>query len=581
MWIERSVFAIAALLLLTVGGRLAHLEVAKGATLRAQAEQQQTIRNKITAQRGEILDSRGRVLAGTKRLASVFVDCVMIEDIPYAAASIAPTLGLQAKDVEKLIRERPSDRHVWVKRGMSEEDLHEFQEVRRQRNLGAFGIEYEFERLYPYGRTAAQVLGFVGTDGGGAGVEQEYEKQLRGHDGFRQATVDVRRRRLASSPEDYQPPKDGASVVLTIDVYLQQRVEERLKAAVEQFKAQWGAAVLMDPNTGEVLAMASYPDFDPAQPIPVGAKGAELDRARELTRNRAIADAYEPGSIFKPFIAAPAFDAGLARLDEVFAINGPARDFGGRIINDTHPYGTLTLHEVISKSSNIGMAMLGSRLGNTRLHQFVREFGFGDRTGVNLPGEHTGLVQDFSRWGPFSTNSIPIGQEIGVTPIQIVTAFSALCNGGTLMRPRVVRGVVATDGAVEYDNSRPIALRRILGEEATREFRLRALVETVKSGTGTKAANAFYQVFGKTGTAQIARAAHTGRGYIDHAYVGSFVGGAPASNPQAAVIVSLYRPSSGQYYGGTVSAPAAGEILGDALQYMRVPSDIDADVASR
>lgn len=580
MWTQRLVFALVAAALLAVGGRLFQVELAKGATLRTQARQQQTICTIIPAQRGEILDSRGRVLAGTKRIASVFVDSMLLDDIPYAAASIAPTLGLTARQLEALIRERPEDRHVWVRRGLDDDALREFQEVRRQRSLDAFGIAQEFERVYPYGRAAAQVIGFVGTDGGGAGVEQQHEKDLRGHDGAREATVDVRRRRLASRPDEYQPPRDGASVVLTIDVFLQQRMEERLKAAVEQFKAQWGAAVLMDPATGEVLAMASYPDFDLARPIPPEASGAKLDEARERTRNRAVADAFEPGSIFKPFIAAAALDANLTRLDDVVAINGPARSFGGRVINDTHAYGTLTQHEVISKSSNIGMALLGMRLGNERLHRFVREFGFGDRTGVGLPGEHAGLVQDFSRWGSFSAQSIPIGQEIAATSIQIVTAFSALCNDGLLVRPRIVRGVVAPDGAVLADNSQPIVLRRILSPDVTREFRMRALVETVKSGTGTKAASAFYQVFGKTGTAQIARQRQHGRGYIDNAYVGSFVGGAPALHPRAAVIVSLYRPSSGQYYGGTVAAPAAGEILGDALQYMRVPPDLEPELVT-
>jgi cell division protein FtsI/penicillin-binding protein 2 len=205
------------------------------------------------------------------------------------------------------------------------------------------------------------------------------------------------------------------------------------------------------------------------------------------------------------------------------------------------------------------------------MHRYERQFGFGDPTGLTLPGEHGGLVHSLSKWGRYSTQSVPIGQEISITPIQMAAAFSVFASDGLLYQPRIVRGVIGADGQSIQDRSQPIVVRRVLDAHVAREFRLRALVETVRSGTGKRAAIADYQVFGKTGTAQIARS--DGRGYIPGAYIGSFVGGAPAGQPRAVVLVSLYRPSGGRYYGGTVAAPAVGAILADTLAYLRVPPE--------
>ncbi|MEP0845391.1 MAG: penicillin-binding protein 2 [Phycisphaerae bacterium] len=564
---------VAVTLLLTAGAaRLAQLELRDGAALRAQAQRQQVASWTIPSQRGEILDCQGRVLAGSVRRPSVFVDPAMVEDVRYAAASVAPVLGMSARALEEQIRAEPDRRFMWLCREIEDQQLEAFEQVRRARGLLGFGVQHEPQRVYPYARLAAQVLGFVGSDQHGlAGVELSFDSVLHGKDGRGRSTVDTRRRRVRTHVSEFERPVDGATVVLAIDAYLQQRTELHLREAVEQFKAEWGAAVLMDPHSGEVLAMATFPDFDPANPVPPNLSEAEQARAAELLRNRAIADSVEPGSIFKPYIASCALDEGQTRLDETFRIAGPTRNFGRRTIRDTHPYDVLALHEVISKSSNIGMGMLAARLGNERLHRYVRLFGFGDVTGIELPGEHAGLVQDFSRWTGYSTQSIPIGQEIALTPIQIVSGFAVFANGGVLYRPRLVRGVIGADGRAIRDESRPIPLRRVLSEETTRRFRMEALVETVLSGTGKQAAIPDYQVFGKTGTAQVAR--RDGRGYIPGAYVGSFVGGAPADNPRAVVVVSLYRPSGGKYYGGTVAAPAAGAILADTLTYMRVPPD--------
>lgn len=571
-------FLIVALLLVGGAGRLAWLERSQGEQLRERAVRQHTARMTIPAQRGDILDARGRVFAGSVRKPSVYMDPSIIRDAPYAAHSIAPVLGMSALEVERMIRTQSDRAFVWLKRELTPEQVKNFQTLRDARQLWGMRIQHEPHRVYPFGSLASQVIGFVGREPnqpGLAGIEQSFHAVLSGAPGQRVSTVDARRRRLAPHPDQFVEPRDGASVVLTLDAHLQQCTENHLRSAVETFKAQWGTAVLIDVRSGEVLAMANWPSFDPSNPIPATASRNDQTKFEDRLRNQAIASSYEPGSIFKPFVGAPALDARLVRLDETYAINGPIRQFGSRSIRDVHPYGALQFREVISKSSNIGMGILGSRCGNGRLHEFVRRFGFGDPTGIDLPGEHAGLLNDFGRWTSFSTQSIPIGQEISVTPIQLVAAFSTLCNDGVLYRPRIVRGVVASDGTLIEDRSRPVAVRRVLSSQAVREFRERALAETVRTGTGKEARIPGYQVFGKTGTAQVARLG--GGGYIPGAYVGSFLGGAPLNDPRVAVVVSIYRPSGGTYYGGTVAAPTAGRILADALHYLKVPYELTLD----
>ncbi len=571
-------FGTVGTLLMAAGGRLAIIEQSQGAALRAKAVRQHTSERVIPAVRGAILDSSGRTLAQSSWSQSVFVDPALVLNAEADCALIAPLLGMKPAALRQIIEQRREQRFAWVKRGVSGAEADGLRQVIRERGLEAFGLLREARREYPFGRTAAHVLGFVGAEHRGlAGVEQTFDAALAGRDGRRVATVDVRRRTLSAAPDAYEPPVDGQNVVLTIDSFLQQRTEYHLARAVErpEVHGAWGCAVLLDPRTGEILAMATYPDFDPAEAIPDGVRGAALTQAQERLRNRAISDSFEPGSIFKPFIAGPAFDAKLVGLDDVFQINGPARNFGRRTLHDTHAYGSLPLFEVISKSSNIGMALLGGRVGNQRLFEFVRGFGFGDPTGLPLPGEHDGIVHDLQHWTSYSTHSIPMGQELSVTPIQVAAAFAVFANDGVLYRPRIVRGILGRGGEVVEDWSQPVPIRRVLDPEAARRFRRRALVEVVSSGTGKQAALPGYQAFGKTGTAQVARA--DGRGYIPSTYTGSFVGGAPATEPAVVALVSIRTTHSRMYYGGSVAAPAVAAILADALAYLRVPQELSAE----
>lgn len=568
-WRLVVVFGVAVACLLGGAGWLVRTEIRQGPALRERAAREELRVTTLRAERGSIVDSRGRVLAASIRRPSVFADPALVRNFAFEAAAVAEALDLDPHALEAELLAHRDKRFRWVERYVSDEEESAVRRLLSERLTRAFGIEQEPKRTYPQGRVAAHLLGFVGADDNGlAGVEFALDERLRGRPGRRVSRVDARSRRVQSLPEEFVAPVNGSTLVLTIDLNVQQRVERHLAQAVAEFDAEWGTALVMDPLSGELLASAVVPDFDPARPIPRGARGAALRAAEQRLRNRVVADAYEPGSIFKPFIAGPAVDEGLVRIDEPFAINGPVRMWRRRPIHDTHAYSTLRLFEVIGHSSNIGMGLLGDLVGNQRLHEYVRRFGFGDPTGLDLPGEHGGLLAPLRDWTSFSTQSIPIGQEISATPIQILTAFSAFCNGGILYRPRVVRGVIAADGRIEQDRSRPIAVRRVLTAEGSRLFREEALRFVLTHGNVRHLNLEDYAIFGKTGTAQIAR--REGGGYEEGAYVGSFVCGAPVEQPRVAVLVSLFHPRGGKYYGGTVAAPTAVRITAETLAYLRV-----------
>jgi cell division protein FtsI (penicillin-binding protein 3) len=580
MRVGSLLFAMVAVVLCCGAGRLIYIEYQHGPELRERADRQHAAKYIIPAQRGDILDARGRMLAGSIRRPSVFMDPKFIKDPRFAAASVAQVLSLDADELFETIMQNRVRRFVWVKRRISDAEHQAFEQIKAERKLRGFVVRLEPQRYYPYGRSAAHVLGFVGTDDDGqphsmgrAGLELQYDDLLRGAPGEQLSMVDARGRRIFAAQDEYHPPVDGATVISTIDIHLQQLVETRLREAYEEFSPQWASAIVMDPHSGEVLAMAGLPDFNPTAPLAQDPNAAlSPAQLRQRLHNAVVENAYEPGSIFKPFIMAPALDAGLVVLDEPFKINGPVRTFGRRRINDTHAYGVLTAAEVIVKSSNIGMALLGERVGNERLYDYVTRLGFGELTQIGLPGESGGLLQPFARWTDYSTRSITMGQEVAATPIQLLTAFAALANDGVLYRPRIVRGVIACNGDVLRDDSAPDALRRVISPEIAKQFRDEALVRVVNEGTARRARLEDYQLFGKTGTAQVAR--QDGKGYEPGAFAGSFICGAPADRPQVVVLVTMYKPPHGkQYYGGIVAAPTGAAIIADTLEYLQVPPD--------
>ncbi|NIA21970.1 MAG: hypothetical protein GWP05_08425 [Anaerolineaceae bacterium] len=596
-------------------GWLVAIQVRSGDKLSRRAERQHTVRRRIEPFRGAIVDRFGRPLAMTIDAYLAFADPRIIHqeqrrrnaadvsataglpqgdvdhrstaaalaglataeriDDSYArnrarvARRVGPLLGMNVAKIEALIAADPHKRFVRLKRGL-DRPTREAVEALGERGIG---FQAEGRRQYPAGTLAAHLVGGVGADNQGlAGLEYRFDEVLRGSAGSRTVVVDGRRRAVWIRPDDYRPARDGQLLVTTIDLTIQSFAERALARAVDKFKARGGSALVMDPASGEILALANYPTFDPAR---------YNEAAPYALRNRLLTDPYEPGSTFKCFVATAALQAGVVRPNEkIFCHNGSVV-IRGRHLRDHRPFGTLTFQEIVIRSSNIGMAIIGERMGNQRLHEAVRRFGFGRRTGLSLPGESPGLVYPLDKWSKWSATSIPMGYEILVTPLQIATAFSAIANGGLLMKPRVVRYTCGPDRKVVRDMSAPIVVRRIMTEETSRFMRRQVLREVVRNphGTGRRVRIPGYGVFGKTGTAK-KRDPH-GPGYSDRLYVGSFIGGVPLENPRIVAMVLIDEPrKSIGYYGGTVAGPAVREILARSLGYLNVPPDDQRRIAS-
>lgn len=558
--VGQGIIGAAMVTLLALGGRLVYISAANGPTLLAQAHHQQRSIIPLKHRRGLIVDSRGRIIAGTLLQKSVFADPSVLPDKHAAAEQAAAILGLDAREVGEELISAGDRQFVVIRRAITEEQAEAIQAA----DVYGLGIFNEPYRTYPMGSLAAALVGFVSPDGCGvSGLEIQCEEWLAGENGLKTIVRDARRKAFWLAENGYRPARDGFHIVLTIDAEIQAAAERELAACVEQYKAESGTVIVMHPKTGAIFAMANVPSFDPNR---------YPDYGTSLYRNRAITDPFEPGSTFKPFVAAAALAEGVVKLGEVFDCESGSWRDGARLLHDHHPYGALTFEQIIIKSSNIGMAKLGKRLGNERLHKNVRAFGFGEKTGVGLDGEDPGLVRPFHRWNSFTTTSVPMGQEVGVTALQLARGFCAFANGGLVVQPYVIRAVLAADGRVLSDFSDPPPLGQAIPAEIAETMKEKLLCPAVEEGTGTRAKLANYRVFGKTGTAQIAR--RGGGGFEPKAYVGSFLCGAPASDPQLVVLVSIRRPNASiAYYGGTIAAPAAKEILAHALAYLNIPPD--------
>ncbi len=566
----RSGIAVAALLILGLGlvgtsARVGWLASGRARTpdetaLRDLYKRQHTARIHLSARRGDIYDCRGRRLAGSLEVPSVFADPVLIDNVGEAAGQLAPVLEMPASLIAEMIEKRKDRRFAWLARHVDEQQARAVRDLR----IRGIGIQREPFRSYPAGPLASHVLGFIGADQEGlAGAELQYDKALQGRDGFKVCNKDAGGRILSLVPNGFQPPRDGCDVVLTIDSFIQSIAERALAQAVDKYEAEAGVAVVTEPSTGQVLAMAGRPTFDPND---------YRHATGENLRNRALTGPVEPGSTFKPMIAAAALQEGFVRPGEVFFCHNGVYVSGSRRLRDHHGYGDLTFEEVLGKSSNIGMALIGERLGNPAMWHHLTRFGFGAKTGIDLPGEDVGILLPLAKWTRYSTHSIPMGQEIAVTPIQLITAFNTVINGGTWVQPTITRGVIAPDGRLVVDNRQPHNTRRVLEARVAEYMTETVLTGVVNDGTGWPARLGRWQVVGKTGTAQMAR--RDGRGYEPDAYIGSFICGAPARDPRVSVLVMIYRPNRRLgYYGGTVAAPAAATILGASLDYLNIPDD--------
>ncbi len=546
-------FGIAWMLL--IGGRFYHLQVFRYDHYANKAERQQQRVITLDPPRGTIYDAQGRELAVSIQVDSLYAVPTEIDDPAAAARDLAQLVpGL---DAAKLARQLGSGREfAWLARKLDPPVAD------KVRALGLKGLYFlpETKRYYPMGELAAQVLGYVGTDNHGlAGLELVYDREITGKPGKRTVLRDARQGTVAAPYLASAEPEPGHDLYLTLDATIQHIAERELAKAIEERHAKRGSAIFVDPATGGVLAMASYPSFDPND---FGSYPAES------WRNRAIADVYEPGSTFKMITAAAALEAGVVREEEMIDCGmGIITLFRDIRVHDHKPYGMLTFAQVISHSSNVGVIRVAQRIADRRFYQNIRDFGFGRPTGIDLPGESGGILRAIERWGLLDKDYIAFGQGVSVTPMQLVAAAAAVANGGTLLKPHVVAAVSRGEARIAKYPMPPVMGRPISPATAGRLTRL--LEGVVLEGTGKSAAVAGYRVAGKTGTAQIP--VHGGyRGYLP-----SFVGFAPADRPALVGLVAIAEPQGNEYYGAQVAAPAFGAITRQVLLYRGIHPERD------
>jgi cell division protein FtsI/penicillin-binding protein 2 len=544
--------------MLAVSARLVYLQVSQHDGLVNRARQQQQNAIETSPQRGELLDRQERELARSVQTVSLFIDPDGLEpaDLACTADQLAQSLGLNRADLDKQLQEALVEkrRFVWIARRLDQEKANPIVAL----NLPGLQARQEPKRYYPNGSLAAHVLGFVGLDGEGlGGLEQFYNSRISGEPGRLFLERDARGRPYESFEI---APKQGQTVILTIDQSIQYQAEQALQAAVGRSRAKSGSVIVLDPHNGEVLALANAPSFDPNN---VG------DAPLEARANWALQNIYEPGSTFKVVAFSAAIERKLAKPDDRIDCQMGAITVAGRLIHDHHPYGTLTIAEALAKSSNVAAIKLGIRVGDASMYDYMTRFGFGSRTGIELPGETAGIVRKVDRWQPSSIGSIAMGQEVGVTPVQMAAAFGALANDGLRIAPHLVREIRDSSGAVIY-RTQPEARRVVSAETA---ITLRGMLEGVTlNGTAKKAQLDGYSAAGKTGTAQ--KIDPKTRSYSRTKFVGSFVGFAPVKNPQVVIIVVIDEPS-GSYHGGDVAAPVFREIAEQVLPGLGVIPDIE------
>jgi cell division protein FtsI (penicillin-binding protein 3) len=539
-------------------GRLVQLQLFRSPEYRLKAEQQQIGFIELSPQRGDILDRNLGELAISVRIDSVFAHPREIVEPLLAARSLAEVLG---QDEHALYQRLIGDRaFVYLARKIPPRQAEQIREL----NLPGIYFQEETKRFYPGRNLAAHVLGFTGLDNEGlAGLEYLYNDSIKGEKSRVRLRFDAKRHRYESDARSDH--SDGNTMVLNIDSAIQYISEQVLKETVVSTEAVNGSAVVIDPYTGEVLAMASYPAFNPNR---------YADYDPEDRRNRAILDIIEPGSTFKVVTFSAVLNENLGEPSEIIDCGVDTLRVGGRRYREAvRSYELLTFNEVLAKSSNIGTIKLGLRLGDETLYQYIRDFGFGEKTGIDLPGEQAGLLRPPSQWSRVSIGSLSIGQEIGVTSLQSLRAMAAIANGGYLVTPHVVRHMLTPDGDVFYQ---PDASKELILDPRTVTQMTEALSLVTTEGTGKGARMTGYSSGGKTGTAQ----KFVEGQYSDTLFIASYSGFAPLQEPVLAAIIVINEPQ-GHYHGGTVAAPAFKQIMERSLIHLRVPRDVSPEQETR
>jgi cell division protein FtsI (penicillin-binding protein 3) len=534
-----------------VVGRMFQLQVLKKEQLYRLAAQQQHAQIPLVPKRGTISDQKGNELAVSIEVDSVYADPQKVTDPDKTAQRLAALLQIDQGELKGKLRSGNS--FEWVQRKITPKEVDEIKAL----HLPGIHFLKENKRFYPNAQLASHVIGFVGLDSKGLeGLESQYDSILSGNRQIWTPGKDARGREIV----DQIPSQEGEqfrNIVLTLNKHIQHIVETELSRTVQKWGAKGGFAIAMDPSTGKVLALAVYPSYNPNQFLQARAKA---------WRNRAVADIFEPGSMFKTFLAAAALEEKIVRPTDSFYCENGSYTVYDRTIHDHSKHGWLTFQQIIKFSSNIGASKVGEKMGKDRFYRYIKAFGFGEKTQIGLPGEGKGILHHPRYWSPVALDTISFGQGVSVTGIQMISALSAIANGGFLMKPLIVEKMTDEKGRV-VQSFQPEVVRRVLTGETAKKVAALLKTTTERGGTGEGAVPAGFEVAGKTGTAQKADALM--KGYAEDRYTSGFMGFAPAEDPRLAVLVVIDEPQE-NIYGGTVAAPAFKGIVEKVLPYLNV-----------
>ncbi len=630
-WLATSVLILTALVLIGLLGRVAWIQKHVDAKERERLAKQHTAIIPLPANRATIFTSGGVPMALSVRMYNLFADPSLIldpdgklnalkdKDLEKAQKmlyeALAPLCNKPSEEIRFLVESNARfangspRRFLWLAREVDEDFYNRFMALKKKMHedsrdesraasknkneasriqqaknakilfhtLDGVSFVNSVKRVYPLGQLGGHILGFANDYGGVDGMEHQLEDLLKGHPGYMRVIKDASRHTVLIQDQKYVEPDNGRNVWLTVDTVVQSIAEEELAKAVKTYNAEGGTAVVLNPHTGHIVAMANFPSFDPNN-------YSTADQRNRV--NKAVVFPYEPGSIFKPFVMAWAIEKKLVKPTDVFDCHGGRwYDPAGRLVTDTHGYGALSAEDILVKSSNIGMTQIGWRLGIPALHEGITTFGFGARTGVELPGDQKGIVTPLARWNKGTLTSVSFGYEVAATPLQLVRGYATFANDGYLITPHVIQAVTGDDSkpAPWTDFSRAEKPQRIISA-ATCET-MRKMMEGVYIwGTAKSTRSNVYRLFGKTGTAHIAGKARSteGHGYGDTDYNSSFLAGGPMTHPELVCVVTIHKPDRKLgHFGGTVAAPAATALLERSLLYMQVKPDQVADPGPR